>query len=111
VNLVAWAERNGVAGVTGCRWFRAGMGRSGRLAHERARRCVRGFFGRSESRSLNRQVGRVTVWAIDQQIRADTVVVEVGCALNGQRGKFVALLGDPWVHRIVGEHRDRLCGM
>ena len=52
----------------------------------------------------------MTGWATDQQIMVDGVVVEVGSALNGHRRKFLALLGDPWVHRIVVEHRDRFCG-
>ena len=58
---------------------------------------------------LDRQVARVTAWATDQQIPVDKVVVEVGSALNGHRRKFVALLGDQSVHRIVVEHRGRFC--
>jgi predicted site-specific integrase-resolvase len=34
-------------------------------------------------------------------------VTEVGSALNGHRRKFLALLRDPAVTRIVVEHRDR----
>ncbi|NKE29777.1 IS607-like element IS1602 family transposase, partial [Mycobacterium tuberculosis] len=37
------------------------------------------------------------------------VVTEVGSALNGHRRKFLALLRDPSVKRIVVEHRDRFC--
>ncbi|MFV2022106.1 IS607 family transposase [Micromonospora sp. LOL_023] len=37
----------------------------------------------------------------------DDVVTEVGSALNGHRGKFLALLRDPAVSTIVVEHRDR----
>lgn len=37
----------------------------------------------------------------------DRVVTEVGSALNGHRRKFLALLGDPSVSRIIVEHRDR----
>ena len=37
----------------------------------------------------------------------DQVVSEVGSALNGHRRKFLALLGDPSVARIVVEGRDR----
>ncbi|WP_139809201.1 IS607 family transposase, partial [Mycobacterium avium] len=33
----------------------------------------------------------------------------VGSALNGHRRKFLALLRDPAVTRIVVEHRDRFC--
>ena len=36
-------------------------------------------------------------------------MTEVGSALNGHRRKFLGLLGDPAVTRIVVEHRDRFC--
>lgn len=58
---------------------------------------------------LDRQVARVTAWATAEQIPVDKVVTEVGSALNGHRRKFLALLGDPTVSRIVVEHRDRFC--
>jgi predicted site-specific integrase-resolvase len=58
---------------------------------------------------LDRQVARVTAWATDQQIPVDNVIAEVGSALNGHRRKFLALLRDPTVHRIVVQHRDRFC--
>jgi predicted site-specific integrase-resolvase len=58
---------------------------------------------------LDRQVARVTAWATAQQLPVDKVVTEVGSALNGRRRKFLALLRDPSVHRIVVEHRDRFC--
>jgi len=56
---------------------------------------------------LDRQVARVTAWATAQQIPVGKVVVEIGSALNGLRRRFLALLGDPTVGRIVGQHRDR----
>jgi predicted site-specific integrase-resolvase len=56
---------------------------------------------------LDRQVARVTTWATGQHIAVDRVVTEVGSALNGRRGKFLALLGDPAVSTIVVERRDR----
>jgi predicted site-specific integrase-resolvase len=58
---------------------------------------------------LGRQVARVTVWAMAEQIPVDKVVTEVGSALNGHRRKFLALLRDWSVSRIVVEHRDRFC--
>jgi len=55
-------------------------------------------------------------WSVDDSLQlldamnaVDKVVVEVGSALNGHRRKFVALLGDPSVHRIVVEQRARFC--
>jgi predicted site-specific integrase-resolvase len=44
-----------------------------------------------------------------EQIPVDKVVSEVGSALNGHRRKFLTLLRDPLVGRIVVEHRDRFC--
>ena len=49
------------------------------------------------------------VWATDQQIPVDQVVVGVGSALNGHRGTFLAVLRYSSVHRIVVEHRERFC--
>ena len=54
-------------------------------------------------------VARVSAWATAEQSPVDKVVTEVGSALNGHRRKFLALLGDPAVTRIVVEHRDRFC--
>jgi predicted site-specific integrase-resolvase len=51
----------------------------------------------------------VTAWATAEQIPVDKMVTEVGSALNGHRRRFLALLGDPAVTRIVVEHRDRFC--
>jgi predicted site-specific integrase-resolvase len=124
MNLAAWAERNGVARVTAYRWFRAGLlpvraRRVGRLilvdeligeGGPRARTAVYARVSSADQKAdLDRQVARVTAWATAEQIPVDKVVTEVGSALNGHRRKFLALLRDPSVHRIVVEHRDRFC--
>jgi predicted site-specific integrase-resolvase len=57
---------------------------------------------------LDRQVARVTAWATSEKICVDRVV-GVGSALNGHRRKFLAVLRDPTMSRIVVEHRDRFC--
>ena len=56
------------------------------------------------------QVARVTAWATADQIPVDKVVTDVGSTLNEHRRKFLALLRDPSVGRIVAEYRDRFCG-
>ena len=56
---------------------------------------------------VDRQVRRVTEWTVEQGLTVGKVVTEVGSALNGQRRKFLRLLGDPNVTTIVVEHRDR----
>ena len=118
------AESNGVARVRAYRWFRAGLlpvpaRKVGRLilvdepiekAVPRARTAVyAGVSSADQKADLDRQVARVCAWATLQQIPVDKVVVEVGSALNGHRRKFLALLRDPSVTRIVVEHRDRFC--
>jgi predicted site-specific integrase-resolvase len=51
----------------------------------------------------------VTAWVTTEQIAVDDVVTELGSALKRHRGKFLALLRDSSVMRIVLEHRDRFC--
>lgn len=80
---------------------------------DRSRRARTAVYARVSSADqkpdLDRQVARVTAWATTEQIAVDKVVTEVGSALNGHRRKFLALLRDPSVKRIVVEHRDRFC--
>ncbi|HEX4587997.1 MAG TPA: IS607 family transposase, partial [Mycobacterium sp.] len=124
MNLAVWAERNGVARVTAYRWFRAGIlpvpARGvGRLivvdepigeAGLRVRTAVDARVSSADQKAdLDRQVARVTAWATAQQIPVDKVVIEVGSVLTGHRRKFVVLLCDRAVRRIVVEHRDRFC--
>lgn len=124
VNLAVWAERNGVARVTAYRWFRAGLlpvpaQRVGRLilvdgpaaqADRSGQTVVYARVSSADQRSdVDRQVARVASWATGQQMAVDRVVTEVGSALNVRRRKFLGLLRDPAVRRIVVEHRDRFC--
>jgi predicted site-specific integrase-resolvase len=124
MNLAAWAERNGVARVTACRWFRAGVlpvpaRKVGRLIlvdepageagpQPRTAVCAR-VSSADQKADLDRRVAWVTAWATAEQIPVEKVVVEVGSARHGHRGKFLAVLGDPTISRIVVEHRDRFC--
>lgn len=124
MNLAVWAERNGVVRVSAYRWFRAGqlpvkarkVGRvilveePAREASRRGRTAVYARVSSADQKSdLDRQVARVTSWATAEQIPVDKVVTEVGSVLNGHGRKFLALLRDPAVTRIVVEHRDRFC--
>jgi len=124
MNLAVWAQRNGVARVTAYRWFRAGLlpvpvVKVGRLilvdeptadtGVDRRTAVYARVSSADQKVDLDRQVARVTAWATGLQIPVDQVVTEVGSALNGHRGKFLALLRDSSVQRIVVEHRDRFC--
>jgi len=57
---------------------------------------------------LDRQVARLTAWAIDQDLAVSQVVTEVGSGLNGKRPKLRRILSDPDAKVILVEHRDRL---
>lgn len=124
MNVASWAERNGVARVTVYRWLHAGLlavsGRKvGRLilvdeaGGEAGLRSWTEVDARVSSADQkadrDRRVARVTGWATAERIPVDKVVVGVGSALNARRRRFLALLGDPAVHRMVAEHRDRFC--
>lgn len=125
MNLAEWAEKNGIARVTAYRWFRDGKlpvpaRKVGGLIlvddvsdTDAVQRSLTVVYARVSSADqkpdLDRQVGRVTAWATSQGIMVDRVVTEVGSALNGHRRKFLGLLNDPSVGRIVVEHRDRFC--
>jgi predicted site-specific integrase-resolvase len=127
MNLEAWAERNGVARVTAYRWFHAGVlpvparkvgrlilvdepaGPAGVAGPQPTTAMYARVSSADQKADLDRQVARVTTWATAEQMAIDKVVVEVGSALNGHRRKFVALLRDRTVSRIVVEHRDRFC--
>ena len=49
----------------------------------------------------------VAEWPMSKKIRVGRIVSEVGFALNGNRAKFLALLGDPLSFWINFELRDR----
>jgi predicted site-specific integrase-resolvase len=94
-------------GLLGYCWFRAGLlpvpaRKVGRLIQ------VARVSSADQNADLDGQVARVTAWATTEQIPVDRVVTEVGSALNGHRRKFLALLHDPAVTRIMVEHR--FCG-
>jgi predicted site-specific integrase-resolvase len=121
VNLKEWARQQGVHPVTAYRWFREGRlpvpaRRAGRLILVEPARAdsvsgtvaVYARVSSADQRAdLDRQVARVTAWAAGEGLAVGRVVTEVGSALNGQRRKFLALLGDESVSVIVVEHRDR----
>lgn len=121
MNLKEWAEREGVAYVTARRWFAAGtlpvparkVGGLILVEQSAAPEPVRitAVYARVSSADqkpdLDRQVARVTTWAVAEGLAVGRVVTEVGPALNGERRKFLALLRDESVGTIVVEHRDR----
>ena len=121
MDLAEWAESQGISRMTAYRWFQDGKlpvpaKKIGGLIlvdvpepdKTPKRTVVYARVSSADQKSdLDRQVARVTEWATSQDIAVDKVVTEVGSALNGHRGKFLALLKDPSVSQIIVEHRDR----
>ena len=57
---------------------------------------------------LDRQLSRLTEYAVAQGLVVIDAVKEVGSGLNGHRKGMMRLLRNPEIHTIVVEHRDRL---
>ena len=123
VKLAEWARSYGVHPNTAYRWFRedkmpvpARRLRSGTIVVEQIPTAL--ADGRSvaycrvsshdQREDLERQAGRVRVWASEQGFSIDEVVTEIGSGLNAKRPRLARLLADQGVVRIVVEHRDRL---
>ena len=57
---------------------------------------------------LQNQANRLWAYAGQNGILLDAVVSEIASGLNDRRPKLRKLLGDPTVHTVVVEHRERL---
>jgi len=122
MKLGEWADAQGVSRQTAYAWFREGKlpvpaHRAGRLIlvdvpapdPSGGRTVAYARVSSADQKAdLDRQVARVAAWATAGGMRIDQVVTEAGSALDGKRRKFLTLLKDPSVTRIVAEHRDRL---
>ena len=58
-------------------------------------------------KTLDTQAERLISWCNAQGWSVGKVVKEVGSGINDQRPKFLALLANPAIRRIVVEHKDR----
>ncbi|MBM4251847.1 MAG: IS607 family transposase [Deltaproteobacteria bacterium] len=57
---------------------------------------------------IERQVGRLTSYAVGRQLPVSAVITEVASGLNGRRPRLLKLLADPSIKFIIVEHRERL---
>ena len=57
---------------------------------------------------MENQANRLWAYAGQNGILLDDVVSEIASGLNDRRPKLRKLLGDPTVHTIIVEHRERL---
>ncbi|MES1265067.1 MAG: IS607 family transposase [Variovorax sp.] len=121
MKLKQWAAVNGISYKTAWRWFHQGtlpvpahQVASGTILVETPVILTDGvtLYARVSSADqradLDRQVARLTTYAVAQGWRVTGVVSEVGSGMNGRRPKLRQLLADAKVQIIVVEHRDRL---
>ncbi|WP_327383865.1 MULTISPECIES: IS607 family transposase [unclassified Streptomyces] len=125
MSLKEWAKAQGVHPQTAYRWFREGVlpvpaervGPRTILVNVEANTspCVTGGVGlyarvsaHDQKQDLERQVARLTEWAVKAGHRAVRVESEIASGMNGSRTKARRLLADPAVTTVVVEHKDRL---
>jgi len=121
--LAEWARSYGVHPNTAYRWFRdatmpvpARRLASGTIVVGQEPTTVAGgrtvtycrVSSHDQRDDLERQAGRVGLWASEHGLSVDEVVTEVGSGLSAKRPRLVRLLADGEVGRIVVEHRERL---
>ena len=126
MKLSSWARKQGVSYLTAWRWFKSGKlpvlarqlllghhpggGTSSREAHG-AQDTLRVTYARVSSadqkEDLERQVERLKAFAQAQGWAEYEVVAEVGPATRKRR-RFLQVLADPRVSRIVVEKRHHL---
>jgi putative resolvase len=127
VKLSAWAKQQGICYQTAWEWFRDGklpvpaeqMATGTILVYPPAETSRNGgstkvaLYARvssaDQAADLDRQLGRLAVFASARGLSVVSSVTEVGSGLNGHRPKLTRLLQTPSVDVIVVEHRDRLC--
>jgi putative resolvase len=123
VKLAEWARSYGVHPNTAYRWFHDGTMpvparrlASGTIVVEQEPTTMAGgrtvaycrVSSHDQRDDLERQAGRVGLWASEHGLSVDEVVTEVGSGMNAKRPRLARLLADGEVARIVVEHRDRL---
>lgn len=122
MKLSEYAKQQGVRYETAWRWFRDGKLQGRRvgvhtiLIDEAVTEPKRGEqatavytrVSSSENKSnLESQAERLIAYCTVRGYRVSKVVKEIGSGVNDNRPKFLALLADPSIGRIVIEHKDR----
>ncbi|MEP7286677.1 MAG: IS607 family transposase [Chloroflexota bacterium] len=119
MKLSAYARKVGITYKTALKWYHAGkikgqqMDTGTILIDEEKPMVTEGtaVYARvssSENRdNLTTQAERLVGYCIAKGYQINWVVKEIGSGVNDSRPKFLALLADPTVTRIVVEHKDR----
>ncbi|MGI0130583.1 MAG: IS607 family transposase [Thermoplasmata archaeon] len=121
MKLSEWAKRNGIKYKTAHRWLQRGiLPDPAKQLHtgtilvdvreikEQSVALYARVSSRDQKADLERQQGRLVVWATQHHLPVRQVVSEVGSGLNGHRSRLLALLKDPAITAIVVEHRERM---
>jgi putative resolvase len=118
MKLSDYARKVGVTYKTAYRWFKAGRIKgyqieTGTIIIEEERPveekvAVYARVSSTENRdNLASQAERLVAYCTAKGYQIAQVVKEVGSGVNDGRAKFLALLSDPSITRIVVEHKDR----
>ena len=115
--MTEWARLQGLHPQTAYRWFREGKlpvpavrvnSRSVLVAPDAALASARsglGLYARVSSHDqrgdLDRQVARLSAWAVKAGMPVTRVEAEVGSGMNGARVKIRRLLADPSVQAVA----------
>lgn len=123
MKLIDYAKLQGISYRTAWRWYKAGkiaghqMDTGTILVTEPvpvkalpipSHVVVYTRVSSSENKSnLDSQAERLVAYCTVRGYQASKIVKEIGSGVNDNRPKFLALLADPSIGRIVIEHKDR----
>lgn len=121
MKLSQWAKQQGISYTTAWRMWKSGrlpvpaeqMPTGTVIVHAESPKAVGvALYARVSSadqkNDLDRQLARLTEFAIANKLSIIDAVKEVGSGMNGHRRGLLRLLRDPKAQTIVVEHRDRL---
>ena len=122
MKLSAWAESQGISYKTAWRMWRDGLlpvpaeqlATGTVIVHAEPANTTAGvaLYARVSSADqkddLDRQLSRLTQYAVLNKLHIVDAVKEIGSGLNGHRRGLLRLLSNPSVGVILVEHRDRL---
>ncbi len=122
MKLADWARQQGIRYKTAHKWFQKGLLPlpahqlpTGTILvdaspHQGAEQVT--LYARVSSADqkadLDRQLGRLSMFAAQHGFHVIKTAKEIGSSLNGQRPHLLRLLQNPVITTIVVEHRDRL---
>jgi len=123
MKLIDYARLQGISYRTAWRWYKAGRIAGQHMdtgtilvtepvgvreAPAPAKVAVYTRVSSSENKAnLDSQAERLVAYCTVRGYQVSRVVKEIGSGVNDNRPKFLALLADPSIGRIVIEHKDR----